>query len=95
MRSATATIQIPAASTTAISTASEPQSLASWMSVLNSRLTASHTASMPVFIVEERNSGLRSYVGVNEGLGKALRFGANGPEVLERLRWMRDGLIPC
>lgn len=52
------------------------------------------TASMPVFIVEERNSGLRSYVGVNEGLGKALRFGANGPEVLERLRWIRDDLYP-
>ena len=52
------------------------------------------TASMPVFVVEERNSGLRAYVGVNEGLGKALRFGANGPEVIDRLRWIRDALQP-
>ena len=52
------------------------------------------TASMPVFVVEERISGLRSYVCVNEGLGKALRFGANGPEVLDRLRWIRDDLFP-
>lgn len=52
------------------------------------------TASMPVFVAEERNSGLRSYVSVNEGLGKALRFGANGPEVLDRLRWIRDEFSP-
>lgn len=52
------------------------------------------TASMPVFVVEERKSGLRAYVGVNEGLGKALRFGANGPEVIDRLRWIRDALQP-
>jgi hypothetical protein len=52
------------------------------------------TASMPVFVVEEQNSGIRAYVTVNEGLGKALRFGANGPEVLERLRWIRDVFYP-
>jgi hypothetical protein len=52
------------------------------------------TASMPVFVVEEKNSGLRAYVSVNEGLGKALRFGANGPEVIDRLRWIRDDFYP-
>ncbi|MEZ5805128.1 MAG: DUF1116 domain-containing protein [Rhizobiaceae bacterium] len=52
------------------------------------------TASMPVFVVEEEKSGVRAYVSVNEGLGKALRFGANGPEVLQRLRWMRDEFHP-
>lgn len=52
------------------------------------------TASMPVFIVEERTSGLCAYVTINEGLGKALRFGANGPEVIERLRWIRDEFYP-
>ncbi len=52
------------------------------------------TASMPVFIAEEQNTGARAYVSVNEGLGKALRFGANGPEVLERLRWIRDAFYP-
>ncbi|MCO5073057.1 MAG: DUF1116 domain-containing protein [Rhizobiaceae bacterium] len=52
------------------------------------------TASMPVFVAEEKNSGLRAHVSVNEGLGKALRFGANGPDVLERLRWIRDDFFP-
>jgi hypothetical protein len=31
---------------------------------------------------------------MNEGLGKVLRFGANGPEVIERLVWMREVLGP-
>jgi hypothetical protein len=52
------------------------------------------TASMPVFVVAEQNSGAAAYVTINEGLGKALRFGANGPEVLERLRWIRDEFHP-
>ncbi|MCB1467098.1 MAG: DUF1116 domain-containing protein [Rhizobiaceae bacterium] len=52
------------------------------------------TASMPVFVAEEKNSGLRAHVSVNEGLGKALRFGANGPDVLDRLRWIRDEFFP-
>ena len=52
------------------------------------------TASMPVFVVEDKVSGLRAYVGINEGLGKALRFGANGEEVLSRLRWIRNDFYP-
>ncbi|MDR1357963.1 MAG: DUF1116 domain-containing protein [Coriobacteriales bacterium] len=53
------------------------------------------TPSMPVFILENRNGGNRSYATMNEGLGKVLRFGAYGEEVLERLRWMRDVLAPA
>ncbi|MDR0350216.1 MAG: DUF1116 domain-containing protein [Coriobacteriales bacterium] len=53
------------------------------------------TASMPVFVVENRSSGGRSYSTMNEGLGKVLRFGAYGPEVLAHLRWMRDVLAPA
>lgn len=52
------------------------------------------TASMPVFIVEDAVSGARAFASINEGLGKALRFGANGPEVLTRLAWIRDGFAP-
>jgi hypothetical protein len=51
--------------------------------------------SMPVWIVEDAASGARAYSNLNEGLGKALRFGAYGPEVLERLAWMRDTLGPA
>lgn len=36
-----------------------------------------------------------AYCSLNEGLGKVLRYGAYGPEVLDRLRWMRDVLGPA
>jgi hypothetical protein len=52
------------------------------------------TASMPVFVVEDEVSGERAYATINEGLGKTLRFGANGPDVLKRLAWIRDAFAP-
>ena len=51
--------------------------------------------SMPVWIVADREHGNRAYCNLNEGLGKVLRFGANGPEVIERLRWMAGVLAPA
>ena len=51
--------------------------------------------SMPVWIVVDREHGKRAYCNFNEGLGKVLRFGANGPEVLERLRWLAAVLAPA
>jgi hypothetical protein len=51
--------------------------------------------SMPVVVVENRTHGNRAFSNLNEGLGKVLRFGANGPEVLERLAFMRDTLAPA
>lgn len=50
--------------------------------------------SMPVYIVENRAFGNLAYSSLNEGLGKVLRFGAYGPEVLQRLRWLRDQFYP-
>jgi hypothetical protein len=44
--------------------------------------------SMPVWVVENTVAGNRAFCNVNEGLGKVLRFGANSPEVLDRLRWL-------
>ena len=44
--------------------------------------------SMPVWVVENAAAGNRAFCNVNEGLGKVLRFGANSPEVVERLRWL-------
>jgi Protein of unknown function (DUF1116) len=51
--------------------------------------------SMPVWIVLDREHRNRAYCNLNEGLGKVLRFGANGPEVIERLRWMAGVLAPA
>jgi hypothetical protein len=51
--------------------------------------------SMPLFVIENRAHGNRAYCTFNEGLGKVLRYGAYGPEVLERLRWLQDVLRPA
>ena len=45
-------------------------------------------------LVEEETSGAHAYATINEGLGHALRFGANGPDVLKRLAWIRDEFAP-
>lgn len=48
------------------------------------------TASMPVYIIENKPFGLRAFSNLNEGYGKVLRYGAYGKEVLDRLRWLSD-----
>jgi hypothetical protein len=52
------------------------------------------TASMPVWIIRNDAFGNLAYCTLNEGLGKVLRFGAFGPEVIERLKWMESVLGP-
>jgi hypothetical protein len=44
--------------------------------------------SMPVWVVENTTARNRTFSNLNEGLGKVLRFGANSPAVLDRLRWL-------
>lgn len=44
--------------------------------------------SMPVWVVENADRKNRAYCNLNEGLGKVLRFGANSPDVIERLGWL-------
>ena len=51
-------------------------------------MTGIITASMPVFVVENRPGGNRAHATVNEGLGKVLRFGANDASVIARLDWL-------
>jgi hypothetical protein len=51
--------------------------------------------SMPVFVIENAGFGTTAYATQNEGLGKVLRYGAYGPDVLARLRWMADTLYPA
>ena len=52
------------------------------------------SASMPVFVVHDDVFGTTAYSTLNEGLGKVLRFGSYGPEVIERLRWLQAVLAP-
>lgn len=52
------------------------------------------TAKMPVWIVENKTYGNRAFCTLNEGLGKVLRMGAYGPEVIRHLQWMEEVLYP-
>jgi hypothetical protein len=49
---------------------------------------------MPVWVARDEATGKVAWCPLNEGSGKVLRYGADGPEVLERLKWMRDVLAP-
>jgi hypothetical protein len=50
--------------------------------------------SMWMFELVDPVSGRRAWCSLNEGLGKVLRYGAYGPQVLDRLRWMSAVLGP-
>jgi hypothetical protein len=52
------------------------------------------TASMPVLVARDVATGKTAWCPLNEGSGKVLRYGADGPEVVARLEWMRDVLGP-
>ena len=52
------------------------------------------TSRMPVWIIENKAYGNRAYCTLNEGLGKVLRMGAYGPEVIDHLNWMETVLYP-
>ncbi|MBM4137950.1 MAG: DUF1116 domain-containing protein [Nitrospira sp.] len=50
--------------------------------------------SMPVWMVVDTAHNRPSFSNFNEGLGQVLRFGANGPDVIDRLRWIEQTLAP-
>lgn len=52
------------------------------------------TKNFPVLEVVNQKDGTTGYCNMNEGIGNVMRFGANGPEVIERLEWQRDILGP-
>ena len=52
------------------------------------------TYSMPVWKVVNKTSGNYAYCTVNEGLGKVLRFGAFGDEVIDRLKCIQNEFYP-
>ncbi|NUO33689.1 MAG: DUF1116 domain-containing protein, partial [Dermatophilaceae bacterium] len=50
--------------------------------------------SMWVYELRDEVHDNSSWCSLNEGLGKVLRYGAYGPEVIDRLRWMNSVLGP-
>jgi len=53
------------------------------------------SASMPVLVIDEPIYGHQTFSTLNEGLGKVLRYGANSPDVLAKLRWIEQVLGPA
>jgi hypothetical protein len=50
--------------------------------------------SMWLYVLRDDVHGNDSWCSLNEGLGKVLRYGAYGPEVIDRLHWMTSVLGP-
>jgi hypothetical protein len=50
--------------------------------------------SMWMWCLQDPVHGGQAYCSLNEGLGKVLRYGAYGPEVIDRLHWMSNVLGP-
>ncbi len=52
------------------------------------------SASMPVAVVKNETFGNVAFNTLNEGIGKVLRMGAYSPDVIERLKWMENVMLP-
>ncbi len=50
--------------------------------------------NMPVLCVTDTVNNTTAYCQMNEGIGAVLRFGAYGPDVIARLKWMSEVLGP-
>ncbi len=57
-------------------------------------MTGIISASMPLIQVREASHGNLAYTNINEGIGRCLRFGANGPDVIKKLKWFEAVLAP-
>jgi len=60
--------------------ANDVNALATYGGVINART--------PLLVVENRESGVRAFAALNEGRGRALRYGANDANTLARLAWL-------
>ncbi|HRV91880.1 MAG TPA: DUF1116 domain-containing protein [Anaerolineae bacterium] len=52
------------------------------------------SASMQVYIIEDKKFGHNTFSNLNEGYGKVLRYGAYSEEVINRLTWMNETMAP-
>lgn len=48
-------------------------------------------ATTPVFVVENRAAGTRAFASINEGRGKALRYGSTDAETIAKVAWLETG----
>lgn len=57
-------------------------------------MTGLTTWSMPLWVVEDRNTKKRSYANISEGSGVGLRFGEYSEKTINRLQWMKNVVAP-
>lgn len=50
--------------------------------------------STPVYVIKNFHFGNMAFTPIHEGLGRVLSMGANGPDVLEKLKWIADVVAP-
>lgn len=87
--------------------AKTPQQAEAWLAAGHADLSPCHehsavgpmagviSPSMWIFKLEDQSSGRAAFCSLNEGLGRVLRYGAYGSEVLDRLQWMSGQLGPA
>lgn len=57
-------------------------------------MTGLTTWSMPLWVIEDKNTHQRAYVNVSEGQGVGLRFGEYSQKTLDRLNWIKNIFMP-
>lgn len=57
-------------------------------------MTGLTTWSMPLWVVEDKNTKQRAYANVSEGQGVGLRFGEYSEKTLNKLNWIKDVFAP-
>ncbi|AWX13495.1 hypothetical protein CEP48_04295 [Mergibacter septicus] len=57
-------------------------------------MTGLTTWSMPLWVIEDKNTQQQAYVNVSEGQGVGLRFGEYSQKTLQRLNWIKDVFMP-
>jgi hypothetical protein len=87
--------------------AADPEQAERWLAAGHAELVPCHarggvgpmagvvSPSMWVWVLRDEAHDRTSWCTLNEGLGAVLRYGAYGPEVVDRLRWMSAVLGPA
>jgi hypothetical protein len=87
--------------------AADPEQAERWLAAEHADLVPCHarggvgpmagvvSPSMWVWVLRDEAHDRTSWCTLNEGLGAVLRYGAYGPEVIDRLRWMSAVLGPA
>lgn len=57
-------------------------------------MTGLTTYSMPLWVVEDKNTGRRAYANISEGQGVGLRFGEYSQRTLDKLNWIKNIFMP-